>query len=54
MHIPAFTIDGVLPPYVGPDGPGGAAEDMSPYAATALEVVRTLASSDERRHILRG
>jgi len=54
MPIPAFTIDGVIPPYVGPDGPGGAAEDMSPYVATALEVVSTLASSYERRNILRG
>lgn len=54
MPIPAFTIDDVLPPYVGPDGPGGAAEDMSPYVATALEVVTTLASSPERRQILRG
>lgn len=54
MPIPAFTIDGVLPPYVGPDGPGGAAEDMSPYTVTALEVVTTLATSNERRDILRG
>jgi hypothetical protein len=54
MPIPAFTIDGLLPPYVGPDGPGGAAEDMSPYLVTALEVVTSFASSDERRSILRG
>jgi hypothetical protein len=54
MPIPAFTIDGVLPPYVGPEGPGGAAEDMSPYVVTALEVVTTLASSRERRDILHG
>jgi hypothetical protein len=54
MPIPSFTIDGVLPPYVGPNGPGGAAEDMSPYVATAFEVVTTLASSPERRDILRG
>lgn len=54
MPIPAFTIDGVLPPYVGPNGPGGAAEDMSPYVVTALEVATTLGSSNERRDILRG
>jgi hypothetical protein len=42
MPIPSFTIDGVLPPYVGPDGPGGGAEDMTPYAVSALEVVATL------------
>lgn len=54
MPIPAFTIDGVLPPYIGPDGPGGASEDLSPYAVTALEVVATLGSTDPRRAILRG
>lgn len=54
MPIPTFSIDGVLPPYVGPDGPGGAAEDMSPYVATALEVVTTLALSNDRREILQG
>lgn len=54
MPIPPFTINGVLPPYVGPDGPGGAAEDMSPYVSTGLEIVSTLASTNERRDILRG
>lgn len=54
MPIPPFTIDGVLPPYVGPTGPGGAAEDMSPYVVTALEVVTHLALSSERRDILNG
>ncbi len=54
MPIPAFTIDGVLPPYVGADGPGGAAEDMSPYVATALEVTSTLSLSASRKSILRG
>ena len=54
MPIPPFTINGVLPPYVGPDGPGGAAEDMSPYVTTGLEIVSTLASTNERRDILLG
>ncbi len=54
MPIPAYTIDGVLPPYVGPAGPGGAAEDMSPYAVTAIEVAATFATTDERKAILRG
>jgi hypothetical protein len=54
MPIPAFTIDGILPPFVGPQGPGGQAEDMSPYAVTAVEVVTTLGSTDERNAILRG
>jgi len=53
MPIPAFTIDGVLPPYVGPDGPGGAPEDLSPYVVTAVEVVSTLARTEPRKEILR-
>lgn len=54
MPIPAFNINGVLPPYVGPNGPGGAAEDMSPYMTTGLEVVSTLATTNGRQDILRG
>jgi len=54
MPIPAFTIDGVIPPYVGPDGPGGTSEDLSPYAVSASEVVATLGTSDQRKIILRG
>jgi len=54
MAIPAFTIDGVLPPFVGPDGPGGAAVDLSPYAVTALEVVQRFGVTPERRAILNG
>ena len=54
MPIPAFTIDGVLPPFVGPLGPGGAPEDMSPYLVTALEVVSTFGTTPERKAILLG
>lgn len=54
MPLPAFNIDGVMPPYVGPDGPGGAPEDMSPYVVTSAEVVTTLGTSAIRRTILRG
>jgi hypothetical protein len=54
MPIPAFTHDGVLPPFVGPDGPGGGAEDMSPYLATATEVAATFGTTEGRREILRG
>lgn len=54
MPIPAFTIDGILPPYVGPAGPGGAAEDLSPYVVTAIEIATTLGHTNERRAILRG
>jgi hypothetical protein len=52
MPIPAFSIDGVLPPYVGPGGPGGALQDMTPYGVTAVEVVSTLGTSPKRRTIL--
>lgn len=54
MPIPAFTIDGVIPPFIGPHGPGGAAQDMTPYAVSALEVVHTLGGTDRRRAILIG
>ncbi|WP_425512107.1 DUF6932 family protein [Xanthomonas axonopodis] len=54
MPIPPFGINGVLPPYVGANGPGGQPEDMSPYAVSALEVVTTLGHSERRREILRG
>ena len=54
MPIPLFTIDGVLPPFVGPNGPGGAPEDLSPYAVSATEVVTTFATSATRRTILKG
>lgn len=53
MPIPVFTIDGVLPPYVGPNGPGGAPSDMTPYVVTPLEVVTTLGQTTVRQVILR-
>lgn len=54
MPIPPFTIDGVLPPYVGPSGPGGAFEDLSPYEVSATEVVATLGATQNRQDILRN
>jgi hypothetical protein len=53
MPIPPFSIDGVLPPYVGTTGPGGSAQDMTPYAVTTIEVASTLGTSDKRKMILR-
>lgn len=53
MPIPSFTIDGVLPPYVGPHGPGGASEDLSPYEVSATEVVTTFGTTQNRQDILR-
>jgi len=52
MPIPSFSIDGVLPPFVGPSGPGGSSRDMTPYIVTAVEVVSTLGTSTKRRTIL--
>ena len=53
MPIPVFTIDGVLPPYVGPTGPGGAPSDMTPYVVSPLEVITTLGQTTIRQVILR-
>jgi hypothetical protein len=52
MPIPPFSIDGVLPPFVGSSGPGGSSRDMTPYVVTAIEVVTTLGTSARRRTIL--
>lgn len=52
MPIPDFSINGVLPPYVGARGPGDSPEKMSPYQATPLEVVDKLGTSSNRRDIL--
>lgn len=54
MPIPPFNIHGVIPPFIGPHGPGGAAEHLTPYLAKATEVVATLGGSQIRRDILRG
>jgi len=51
--IPNFTIDGVVPPYIGANGPGGASSDMTPYATTVLEVVQRFGTTLHRRAILR-
>lgn len=54
MAIPPHTIDGVLPPFIGPDGPGGSPEEMTPYTASAHEVALTYGFSERRRSILVG
>lgn len=54
MSVPAFNIDGVIPPFVGANGPGGHPQELTPYATTALEVVSALGTSENRRAILRG
>jgi hypothetical protein len=54
MPIPTFNLDGVLPPFIGPDGPGGLFQHLSPYETDALEVVTTFATTSSRCEILRG
>lgn len=54
MPIPAFNIDGVIPPFIGPHGPGGLAEDLSPYEANSVEVVRNFSTTQRRCQILQG
>jgi len=52
MPIPPFTVDGILPPFIGAGGPGGPGQDLSPYQASAEEVVTTFGVSPNRRDIL--
>ena len=54
MPIPAFTIDGVLPPYTGATGPGGPAQAMTPFEATAVELVSTFGTTAHRRTLLQN
>lgn len=51
--IPAFNIGGVLPPFLGPD-PGGYAADASPYECTSEELVDRFLNSHHRGHLLLG
>lgn len=52
MTIPPFTVDGILPPYVG-NTPGGPYEGMSPYLASPLDVVDRFGTSLRRCLILK-
>lgn len=54
MPLPDFNIDGVLPPFMGANGPGGHFEDLSPYKVSVLDVAQGLSSTDARKSILRG
>lgn len=54
MAIPDFTIDGVLPPYVGARGPGDERSLMSPFEVTPLEVVTRFGTTSARMQILEG
>jgi Family of unknown function (DUF6932) len=54
MPLPAFNIDGVIPPFVGAQGPGGLPDDLSPYKTSVLEAVHALSFSEGRKSVLRG
>lgn len=54
MPVPAFNADGVIPPYIGANGPGGAMHEMSPYVATCADVVQVLGTTQNRLNILHG
>ncbi len=54
MPLPGFNIDGVIPPFVGADGPGGRFDELSPYKISVSEAVQALSFSEGRKSILRG
>lgn len=51
MPVPGFTIDGVLPPFLGLE-PVEAADQMTPYVVTPADVVAALGTTANRRDIL--
>jgi len=51
MAVPAFTLDGILPPFIG--DPTDSAT-MSPFKVTAPEFVACFALTPERAQILEG
>ena len=54
MPIPDLTADGILPPFVGPSGAAGSPQNLSPYPATALEVINRFRCTIHRKSILKG
>ncbi len=53
MAIPSFTLDGILPPFVG-DAPSETSSKMSPYLVTPNDVVNHFALNNKRKMILLG
>jgi uncharacterized protein DUF6932 len=51
MPIPPFTLDGILPPFLG-RGPGDSPDFMSPHVVSVVDVVIHFATSNRRRDIL--
>jgi hypothetical protein len=54
MPIPPFTIDGVLPPYTGATGPGGPLHALTPFEASAVELVTTFGTTAHRLTLLQN
>jgi len=52
FDIPAFTISGTLPPYLGPTPTNGAL--MSPFQTTLVRIAKKLCGTHERKTIFRG
>jgi hypothetical protein len=53
MAIPSFSVDGLLPPYLGAS-PGEDRALMSPYSTTTADLVAHFATSLRRIEILTG
>lgn len=51
MSVPDFTLDGILPPFMGEPTDRAA---MSPFKVTVPELVASLAFTRERIQILEG
>jgi len=45
VPVPPFTINGVLPPFIGSD-PAQISDLMSPYEVSVVEVITHFATSD--------
>ena len=50
--IPNFTLDGILPPFLG-SSPGGLFGLMSPFEVKVFDVAERFGTTDNRKDILR-
>lgn len=54
MPIPQFAIDGIIPPWVDPKGPGGNPAQVTPYLTTAAEMASRFGTTLARQKLLAG
>jgi hypothetical protein len=52
MTIPPFDHQGIIPPFLGHNGPGGSPAQMTPYRCSSLEFVQHFSITKERRNLL--